>query len=155
MPLLAREGLTAERFGKFAQRIARVEEALFATLNDVQLELCPGPWPNAGPVFVPAEAFVDLPAEIGLRLLQRLVANVGDEGPAELAQLEVLYAELTRLGGDLRAGWACAPLRRTLAGALVTLARDKLTVERAPATTKWRENRQPSGQSGVHQASVE
>ena len=68
--------------------------------------------------------FGRLPAEVALRLLGRAIDHVGDEGPIELGKLESLYAAL--------AG-ARAPLRRTLAGALVTLKADRLTVERAPA----------------------
>jgi tRNA(Ile)-lysidine synthase len=79
-----------------------------------------------------AEAFADLPAEIGLRLLQRLITGIGNEGPPELGQLETLYEELKQAGPDILGGWRTAPLRRTLAGALVTLAGDKLTVEPAP-----------------------
>jgi tRNA(Ile)-lysidine synthase len=58
-----------------------------------------------------------------LRLLGRAVAHVGNEGPVELGKLEILYEGLR--GPQ-------ASLRRTLAGALVSLREGKLTVERAP-----------------------
>ena len=54
----------------------------------------------------------DLPAEVGLRLLGEAVAHTGDEGPVELAKLESLYEALRQ---------ARSRLRRTLAGALITL----------------------------------
>ncbi|MGA9947862.1 MAG: hypothetical protein WBQ24_06395, partial [Xanthobacteraceae bacterium] len=57
-------------------------------------------------------------------LLGRAVAHTGDEGPVELGKLEALYDAL-RL--------AHSRLRRTLAGAQITLDKDWLTVERAPA----------------------
>jgi tRNA(Ile)-lysidine synthase len=69
--------------------------------------------------------FADLPAEVGLRLLGRAIAYTGSEGPVELGKLEALYAAVRK----------AAPhrVRRTLAGAQVTLAAGRLTVERAPA----------------------
>ena len=70
------------------------------------------------------EAFFDLHPEIGLRLLRRLIDWHGNEGPAELGQVEQLYEEIGRAGGGR--------FRRTLAGALVTLSDARITVERAP-----------------------
>jgi len=121
MPLLAAEGLTADRLRRLASRAERIEETLFVALNAAQGALCPPPWPEGAPLSADAEAFLALPAEIGLRLLSRMIAHVGQQGGPELGQLEVLYA-------DLRTG----PVRRNLAGALVTLSRTKLTVEREP-----------------------
>jgi len=77
-----------------------------------------------GPVAFDTARFAKLPAEVALRLLGRAVAHAGDEGPVELAKLEVLYDSLRQ---------AQSRLRRTLAGALITLGGDRLTVERAPA----------------------
>jgi len=62
--------------------------------------------------------------EVALRLLGEAVTHGGNEGPVELAKLEALYEALRQ---------ANSRLRRTLAGALVTLTSDYLTVERAPA----------------------
>jgi tRNA(Ile)-lysidine synthase len=132
MPALAREGLTAERFGRLARRVARVEEALFAALNDAQLALCPGLWAEGAPLSADAEAFVDLPDEIGLRLLGRMIAFAGGRGGPELAQLEALYSELQTFAPNIRTRGETQPVRRNLAGALVTLSITKLTVEREP-----------------------
>src|ERR1700688_5243532 len=86
--------------------------------------LAPGPRRARDPVVFESARFARLPAEVGLRLLGRAIAHAGDEGPVELAKLEALY-------DGLRA--AHSRLRRTLAGALITLSRDRVTVERAPA----------------------
>jgi tRNA(Ile)-lysidine synthase len=141
MPLLAREGLTAERFGRLARRAERVEEALFAALNDAQMALCPGLWTEGDPLSADAEAFVDLPEEIGLRLLGRMIAFAGQQGGAELAQLEALYSELEAIAPNVRTGGETQPVRRNLAGALVTLSMTELTVEREPPRRIVRKSR--------------
>jgi len=79
-------------------------------------------------IVIDAPKFSSLPAEVALRLLGRAIARVGDEGPVELGKLEALMAALAE-SGDGR-------FRRTLAGAMITLARDQLVVERAPARKK-------------------
>lgn len=141
MPTLAGEGLTAERLGRLARRADRVEEALFAVLNNAQVALCPGLWPDGGPLSADAEAFVDLPEEIGLRLLGRMIVFIGQDGGPELGQLEALYSELRQLGESIVWGRDFRPLRRTLAGAMVTLSGAKLTVERAPPRRIVRKSR--------------
>ena len=132
MPALAREGLTAERLALLARRVQRVEDTLFAALNDAQIRLVPTE-ADTRPVSMPAEAFFALPQEIGLRLLERAIAWNGDEGPAELGKLEALHQALLAEaeGLDLQ-GKVRQRIRRTLAGALVTLAGDRITIERAP-----------------------
>jgi tRNA(Ile)-lysidine synthase len=124
MRLLAREGLTAERLARLASRAERTEEALLSAVDGAQLALWPDPWSPGDPAIIDAQAFLDQPQEIALRLLERMVNLIGTTGPAELAQLEMLNAEL-RAAGD-------GHLRRTLAGAMNTLSGAKLTVERAP-----------------------
>ena len=123
---LAREGLDAHRLAQLARRLKRADAAIEAAVNravaELVLEL-----PAPGSVAVEARRFVDLPAEIALRLLGRMVTNVGDEGPVELGKLETLKFALDAANarGDRR-------FRRTLAGAVVTLAGRQLIVERAP-----------------------
>jgi tRNA(Ile)-lysidine synthase len=133
MPLLAREGLTAERLGRLARRVERVEEALFAALNDAQTALCPGPWTEGQALSANAKGFLELPPEIGLRLLGRMIAFAGQQGGAELGQLETLYSEWLRKLSEAVA-WSSdfKPLRRNVAGALVTLSKTRLLVEREP-----------------------
>ena len=99
--------------------------------------LAPGPWPAAGPIMLPATQFRDLPAEVGLRLLGRIIAHAGDEGPVELGKLEELYQAVRT---------SRTPLRRTLAGAVITLRGERLVVERAPA----RRTRHAGGRGNRH-----
>jgi tRNA(Ile)-lysidine synthase len=127
MPQLAEEGLDARRLAQLAQRLRRAEAAIEAAVEAAAATVSKSPWNGAGPIALDAEKFRNLPAEIGLRLLGRAVARCGDEGPAELAKLESLYEALA--GAIMRA----PRLRRTLAGALVTLAVGALAIERAPS----------------------
>ncbi len=124
MPALAREGLDARALARLSARMRRAETAIEFAVDAARAALAPGRWPRHGPIGFAATAFRRLPAEVALRLLGRAVTQAGDEGPVELAKLEALYAALRR---------APAPLRRTLAGALITLTADRLTIERAPA----------------------
>jgi len=95
------------------------------------------PWHDQGPIALRAEEFVRLPDEIALRLLGRAISHVGNEGPVQLAKLEALYQALREAESAKN-----ARLRRTLAGALVTLSRDRLLVEQAPPRAETR-NRCP------------
>ncbi len=123
MPALAREGLHAQGLSRLAMRMRRAEAAIEFAVGVASAALAPGQWGGRGPIAFQAVQFADLPAEVALRLLGRAVAQAGNEGPVELAKLEALYAALQR---------APSRLRRTLAGAMVTLNADRLTVERAP-----------------------
>ena len=98
--------------------------------------LSQAPWSDRGPIGFDAEKFIRLPAEVALRLLGRAIAHAGDEGPVQLGKLEALYAAL----GNADAGDRSETfrLRRTLAGALVTLTERRLVVERAPARRSGR-----------------
>ena len=136
MPALAQEGLTPERLATLARRVERVEDALFAALTDAQAKIAPGPWPDNGQVSMEAEAFADLPNEIAIRLLGRIIASIGDEGPVELGKLEALYRAMREpLSAATMQLEERARFRRTLAGAVVTLAGDRITIERAPPRT--------------------
>ncbi len=70
-----------------------------------------------------------------MRLLGRTIAQVGTEGPVELGKLESLYDELVHRFTEQQADGPAAGgrrLRRTLAGAMVTLAGRRLSIEPAP-----------------------
>jgi tRNA(Ile)-lysidine synthase len=123
MPGLAAEGLDARRFARFARRMARADQAIEHAADVAGARLSRG----AGPV-VFSRQYADLPAEVALRLLGRAVAQVGNEGPVELAKLEALY---DALAAAMAQKPPAARFRRTLAGALVTFA-GEITVERAP-----------------------
>lgn len=127
MPALAREGLGAGRLALLARRMRRADAALAAAVDRAAADLSLRPWPASGPVELETCGFAALPAEIGLRLLGHAVTRVGDEGPVELGKLEALYAALMDKMPPR------ARFRRTLAGAMVTLAPGRLTVELAPA----------------------
>jgi tRNA(Ile)-lysidine synthase len=126
--VLATEGLDHVRLATLAQRARRADAALDWAVELALHTLPPGCWSAGGKIVLPLDAARGWPAEILLRVLHRAVAQCGNEGPVELAKLETL-AEALRGAADLgRAGrW-----RRTLAGAVVTLAAGRLTVEQAP-----------------------
>jgi tRNA(Ile)-lysidine synthase len=123
LPALAREGLDAHGLARLAARISRADSAIEFAVAAAQAALAPVPWRREGPVVFETERFAGLPAEVALRLLGRAVTHTGSEGPVELAKLEALYDSLRR---------AHSRLRRTLAGAMITLTSEHLTVERAP-----------------------
>ena len=123
MPALAREGLDAKSLARLAARMRRAEATIEFAVAAARAALTPEPWREREPIVFEAVRFNDLPAEVALRLLSRAIAHAGNEGPVELGKLELLWEALRQ---------ARAPLRRTLAGALVTLTADRLTVERAP-----------------------
>jgi tRNA(Ile)-lysidine synthase len=133
MPALAREGLDARGLARLAARLRRAESTIQVAVLAARSALAPSPWPQHGPIVFPTAPFAGLPAEVGLRLLGEAVAHTGNEGPVELAKLESLYEALRQ---------ARSRLRRTLAGALITLSSDYLTVERAPARRRLAMRRQ-------------
>jgi tRNA(Ile)-lysidine synthase len=133
MPALSREGLTPERLARLAHRVERIEIALLDALNGALQHVAPAPWPDEGPVIMDMAAFARLPEEIGLRLLGRVIQWTGNEGPVELAKLELLCDSLAAPIGAALDGVNPRRFRRTLAGAMVTLSGTTLTVERAPS----------------------
>jgi len=126
MPALAQEGLDARRLALLARRLKRADLAIEAAVDRAEENLAVRP-SGSGSSGFEASGFAQLPAEIALRLLGRAVAKAGDEGPVELAKLESLK---TALDDAQNAG--NARFRRSLAGALVTLAGGRIVVERAP-----------------------
>jgi tRNA(Ile)-lysidine synthase len=137
MPHLAREGLDAPGLARLAARMRRAEATVEFAVGAARAALAPGPWRAGSPIALPAGQFRDLPAEVGLRLLGRTIAHTGDEGPVELGKLEELYQTVSTSRADLR---------RTLAGALITLRGERLLVERAPV----RRNRRAAGNRNRH-----
>ena len=129
MPHLAREGMDAARLSVLARRLRRANAALDRVVDAVARMIVMAK--DGGPIVVPLERFYELPDEIALRLVGRAMSLVGDEGPVELAKLESL---MTALAAHLAARGAPPPrFRRTLAGAMVTLSAESLSIERAPA----------------------
>ena len=124
MPRLAVEGLDARGFARLAMRMRRADATIEFAVEAASDSLAPRPWPAGGPIAFETARFANLPAEVALRLLGRAVAHAGNEGPVELAKLESLYDAMRQAGSRLR---------RTLAGALITLDRERVVVECAPA----------------------
>ncbi len=125
---MAREGLDARRLAILARRLRRAEAAIEMAVGVAAAALSERVWTGRGPIVFEAEKFYRLPAEVALRLLARSIAFVGDEGPVELGKVETLFESLAAVSA-LR---QTTRLRRTLAGAMVTLAAGRLTIGRAP-----------------------
>jgi tRNA(Ile)-lysidine synthase len=127
--VLAAEGLTAERLVQLARRVRRNEAAIEAVVSAAfdRLGLRPAAWTIA----FDARGLRDVPAEIALRVIGRAASEVGDEGPVELGKLEALCESLADALDR-----SSPRFRQTLAGALVSLQRDRLIVERAPPRRK-------------------
>ena len=127
MPALAGEGLTADRLALLARRVRRADAAIEAVgrrRRRPSLRRAGGR--SRGLSFSQPRASQALPAEIALRLLGRAIGRTGDEGPVELGKLEALHAAFADASNSAR-------FRRTLAGAVITLAGERIVVERAPA----------------------
>jgi tRNA(Ile)-lysidine synthase len=129
MPMLAGEGLDARRLALLANRLRRAEAAIEFAVGVAAVAVSEMAWTNGDPILLDAEKFIRLPHEVALRLLGRAIMHAAGESPLRLGRLEALYdllAESKSRGPGQRR------LRRTLAGALVTLAGERLTIERAP-----------------------
>jgi tRNA(Ile)-lysidine synthase len=141
MPGLAGEGLDAKRLSLLARRLKRADNAIEAAVARAETDLAV---PCGQGLAFDAARYAELPAEVGLRLLGHALDRVGDEGPVELAKLEALKSALdgAQMGKN-------GHFRRTLAGALVTLAGKAIMIERAPRrhgrTLTTRGRRQASG----------
>lgn len=143
MPALAREGLDARRLAQLARRLRRADEALEATASRA-FSIMAAVGAGSGPVTFDADGFFAMPAEIGLRMLRHAIDRVGREGPAELGKLEALLAAVQ----ECRRAENGA-IRRSLAGAIVTLAGSRLTVEAAPPRRRTGNSRGKTLTKGV------
>ncbi len=150
MPALADEGLTPARLAQLAKRLKRADEAIEAAVDRLAEAIAPPALAAArrgahAPISLAAADWANAPAEIRLRLLGRLVAITGDEGDIELAKLEACEQAMA---AHLRAR-SPERFRRTLAGAVITLAGDRLTVGRAPPRRKARGSRGADAPGGA------
>jgi tRNA(Ile)-lysidine synthase len=133
MPVLAREGLDAKRLALLASRLRRAEATIEFAVGVAASAVSDAAWTDGSPILLDAEKFIRLPAEVALRLLGRAIMHAAGEWPLRLGRLEALYDELVE--SDPARG-RHNRVRRTLAGALITLAGERLTIERAPARLK-------------------
>lgn len=138
MPMLAREGLTASRLALLARRVQRVEETLLHVLAHANAKVAPGQWRDDGAVTtLRTDVFSDLPREIAIRVLGWTIQKAGS-GRVELGKLEAFYEAMHESLDVYAVPPSVEPMlkftkfRRTLAGSLVTVARDKITIEPAP-----------------------
>jgi tRNA(Ile)-lysidine synthase len=136
MPQLAAEGLDAARLAVLARRLRRVEEAINAAVQLAAADVSRNSWSEPGPIILDAGKFARLPAEVALRLLGRAIMARASEGPVQLARLETLSQALSEAlnrgpGQPIR-------LRRTLAGALISLEADRIRIETAPPRRRAR-----------------
>ncbi len=122
-PLLAKEGIDAANLALMAKRLGRANAALDRLADEAAFALRADR--EAGRAFE-ARGFFLMPEELSIRMLRNALDAEGIEGPSELAKVEALYDALVhahRGGGELR---------RTLAGALVSLSEAALVVAAAP-----------------------
>jgi tRNA(Ile)-lysidine synthase len=138
MPPLAEEGLDARRLALLAERLARADAALDEIAN--RTYACFAESEAGGQIALPRGDFTALPVEIRLRLLARAIGEMGHEGPVELGKLEALEAALAEADAA-----QTKRFRRTLAGAIVTLSHESVTVEPAPARRSRRLTAQKGG----------
>jgi tRNA(Ile)-lysidine synthase len=119
MPLLAAEGLDAERLSLLAGRLARLDEAAAARARAV-LGAVLLPTTEAPLVRLNFAALRQEPDEIVLRVVAASLERLGAaaEVPVRLERLETCVAALCE------AARASRPVTRTLAGAMLVLTRD-------------------------------
>jgi tRNA(Ile)-lysidine synthase len=122
-PLLAKEGITSANLALMAKRLARANAALNRLADEAAFALRVD---RAEGRSFEARGFFLMPEELGVRMLRSAIDAEGIEGPAELAKVEALY------DGLVEAHLAGGTLKRTLAGALVTLSETALVVAAAP-----------------------
>jgi len=141
LPQLAAEGGNARNLARLAARLARANAAVDVMVDGAErflaLRDCDVLPHDPAVRNFEAAAFAALPEEIRLRLLMRAINAVGHEGPAELGKVEDLLAQLDEsmsrpaVGGG-RPRLKQALLKKTLAGALISLAAGRLLIVPAP-----------------------
>jgi tRNA(Ile)-lysidine synthase len=124
---LAREGLTPERVGRLAERMARYEHVVAAAEEAARAALIDPQRPGC----FDGRALLAAPEELALRLLAAEIAAAAPpcarERPMRLQRLEALWRDLRAAMADQRT------TRRTLAGALVAVDREGcVLISRAP-----------------------
>ena len=150
MPVLAAEGGDSRNLARLASRLARANAAVEVLVDGAEryLALKDSQASHSGfdarffdtkPFATRAfdtrvfdfKAFAAMPEEIRLRLLLRAIDRLGHEGPAELGKVEALLSVLDGMVAQNTAGRR-PRLKRTLAGALVSLIDGRIRVEPAP-----------------------
>jgi tRNA(Ile)-lysidine synthase len=145
MPALAAEGGDARNLARLASRLARANAAVEVLVDGAERYLAlrdreirhsgPGAKAFNAQVFnakiFDFQTFARMPEEIRLRLLLRAIERFGHEGPAELGKVEALLSALDDMVAE-NPGPRRPMLKRTLAGALVSLTDGRIRVGPAP-----------------------
>jgi tRNA(Ile)-lysidine synthase len=124
MPALAAAGLTPDRLALLATRAARAADALDAAAARLLEEVAS---PDGGAVRLEGTALFGTAREVRIRAIALAIAAISPSSAVRLERLERLEEAFSA------AAAAGAPLRRTLAGAVVTLTaarRIVITAER-------------------------
>jgi tRNA(Ile)-lysidine synthase len=129
MPVLAEEGGDSRSLARLAARLARANAAIEVLVDGAECYLALRDRHDASRFGFDAAAFASLPEEIRLRLLKRAIDRAGHEGQAELGKLEALLAALDRAIAD---GGKQPKLKRTLAGAVISLTGERIYIDPAP-----------------------
>ncbi|SCZ03634.1 tRNA lysidine(34) synthetase TilS [Microvirga guangxiensis] len=130
MPHLAKEGLTADRLARLAERAAQAEEAL--DIKARQALEAAKPEAGQGVFAFQAACLAEEPFEISLRILEKALGRAGFENN----RLQRLETCLERLKAAIGAGEA---LRLTIAGALLHLDRSgRLDIGPEPPRSRGR-----------------
>jgi tRNA(Ile)-lysidine synthase len=146
MPVLAAEGGDARNLARLAARLARANAAVevladgaerYLALRDREAMHGRPNTKGSNLKMFDFEAFVAIPEEIRVRLLQRAIDRLGHEGPAELGKVEALLAALERTGAKKARG-PQRKLKQTLAGALISLVDGRIRIEPAPPRRRRR-----------------
>src|ERR1700682_1803236 len=130
MPVLAAEGGDTRNLARLASRLARANQAVEILVDGAERYLALRDRGGAHPGF-DAKAFAAMPEEIRLRLLLRAIDRFGHEGRAELGKVEAMLSVLGRAMTEPNSRRR-PRLKQTLAGALVSLIDDRITVAPAP-----------------------
>jgi tRNA(Ile)-lysidine synthase len=151
MPALAAEGGDTRNLARLAARLARANQAVEVLADGAERYLALRDGEASRHDFdakgFDAKAFAALPEEIRLRLLLRAINRSGHEGPAELGKVETLLSALDRAVAEKTAASRPNPrqaarpkprLKQTLAGALVSLIGDRISVTPAPPRRRGR-----------------
>jgi tRNA(Ile)-lysidine synthase len=160
MPLLAAEGGDARNLSRLALRLRRANSAIEILVDGAERYLALIDRRIASPSRIgaktrdsktfDAKAFAAMPEEIRLRMLLRAIDRFGHEGPAELGKVEALLSALDQAAAESspkrrpRDQPTDLPknqpkLTRTLAGALVSLFDDRISIAPAPPRRRRRD----------------
>jgi len=129
MPVLAEEGGDSRSLARLASRLARANAAIEVLVDGAERYLALRDRHDAARFGLDAAAFAGLPEEVRLRLLKRSIDRAGHEGSAELGKLEALLAALDQAMAE---GKGRARLKQTLAGAVISLAGERICIGSAP-----------------------